>query len=296
MDTDLIRVFPRRTKWTPNDELAFVGNPPLFRPEQQPVKISVTFTWDIPEAERLYRAWSDYYSDVELGGPAFDDSGDKFIPGRFIKNGVVFTSRGCPKDCPWCFVQEREGQIRELPITQGHIVQDNNLLACSIQHVRAVFDMLRSQKHSAEFMGMDAEFLTTEHIKLLNSIRVDRMFFAYDHMGSTYHIEKAADLLGGYNRDKKRCYVLVGYYPEDSPIKAEKRLLKIWELGFMPYSMFYRDDTMKPPKKTKEWQDLTRIFSRPAIMRGYCKQHFLRQPDKDMTMNNTDTKRTQIRG
>jgi hypothetical protein len=25
----MIRVFPRRTKWTPTDELAFVGDPPL---------------------------------------------------------------------------------------------------------------------------------------------------------------------------------------------------------------------------------------------------------------------------
>ena len=30
--TTLIRVFPRRNKATPDDELAFVGDPPLFRP------------------------------------------------------------------------------------------------------------------------------------------------------------------------------------------------------------------------------------------------------------------------
>jgi len=270
----MIRVFPKRTKWTPTDELAFIGDPGLFLPEEQPVKISCTFTWDISECERLYRAWSVYYSDVELGGPAFGDVGDEFVPGRFIKNGVVFTSRGCPKDCPWCFVQKREGQIRELPIAQGYIIQDNNLLACSMQHVSNVFDMLRTQKHSAVFMGLDAEFLTLNHVILLNSVKVDRMFFAYDHNGSTYHIEKAGEMLSNYNRDKKRCYVLVGYYPEDTVAKAEARLLKIWQLGFMPYVMFYRSDNMKSTKKTKAWQDLTRIFSRPAIMRGYCKKYF----------------------
>jgi len=100
------------------------------------------------------------------------------------------------------------------------------------------------------------------------------MFFAYDHCGSMYYLEKSAEMLGNYNRDKKRCYVLVGYYPEDTPIKAENRLLKVWRLGFMPYAMFFRDDKMKMQKKQKEWQELTRIFSRPAIMRGYCKKHF----------------------
>jgi len=52
-----IRVFPRRTKWTPADDLAFVGDPPLpgFRPAdpQTPVRVSVAFTWDLDEANRL---------------------------------------------------------------------------------------------------------------------------------------------------------------------------------------------------------------------------------------------------
>ena len=84
-------------------------------------------------------------------------------------------------------------------------------------------------------------------------------------------MEKTAEMLSGYNRDKKRCYVLINYYDNDSVIKAEKRLLKIWDLGFMPYSMLYRDDSMKKKHISKDWQDITRIFSRPAIMRGYCK-------------------------
>ncbi len=268
----IIRVFPRRTKWTPNDELSFMGEPPIIgKPPDLPVCVSCSFTWDINECERLYRAWKAHYSNVQIGGPAFGDAGNDFIPGRFIKNNVVITSRGCPKDCPWCFVQEREGQIRELPITDGYIIQDNNLLACSIQHVRKVFNMLSTQRHAAVFMGMDAEYLTQEHVDMLNSIKVDRMFFAYDHWGSMYHMEKTAEMLSGYNRDKKRCYVLINYYDNDSVIKAEKRLLKIWDLGFMPYSMLYRDDSMKKKHISKDWQDITRIFSRPAIMRGYCK-------------------------
>ncbi len=41
----MIRVFPRKTKWTPDDELAFVGDPPLFRsPDNEAVYVSVTFS------------------------------------------------------------------------------------------------------------------------------------------------------------------------------------------------------------------------------------------------------------
>jgi len=270
----MIRVFPRRTKWTPNDDMVFIGEPPIIgRPPDLPVYISCSFTWDINECERLYRSWSASYSDVQIGGPALGDCGSEFEPGRFIKNGVVITSRGCPKNCPWCFVPSREGEIRELEVKDGYIIQDNNLLACSMGHLEKVFDMLRVQSHAAQFMGLDAEFLTENHVDLLDSIRVDRMFFAYDTNGDTYHLEKTADLLSDYNRNKKRCYVLVGYGGE-SLKNAEKRLLKMWELGYMPFAMLYRDDNYKRRHVSKQWQDLTRIFSRPAIMRGYCKNHF----------------------
>ena len=44
----MIRVFPYRTKWTPVDDMAFVGSPPMkgFRPDdpQTPVHVSCTFT------------------------------------------------------------------------------------------------------------------------------------------------------------------------------------------------------------------------------------------------------------
>ena len=154
----MIRIFPRRTKWTPTDDLAFVGDPPLFRPPEMTVRISCTFTWDIQEALRLERSWSRFYSDIQIGGPAFDDPGAEFVPGRFIKYGVTITSRGCSKNCEWCLVPRREGWIRELPINNGWDVNDNNLLACSEKHVLKVFEMLRRQPEPIKFSGgLDGE-------------------------------------------------------------------------------------------------------------------------------------------
>ena len=165
----LIRVFPERTKWTPSDALAFVGDPPLpaFRPAAtaSPVHVSATFTWQRPEAERLREAWAEHYVNVEVGGPAFDDPGAAFVPGRYVKLGVSITSRGCPKRCPWCFVPKREGQIRELEIQPGWILQDNNLLGCSRGHVEQVFDMLREQRRGCVFAGgLDATLLRPWHV------------------------------------------------------------------------------------------------------------------------------------
>jgi len=270
----MIRVFPRRTKWTPDDDLAFIGDPGLFLPENQPVRISCSFTWDIPEIERLYRAWSAYYDDVEIGGPAFGDPGAEFEPGVFLKKGITITSRGCPKECPWCFVHPREGDIRELVIKDGWILQDNNILACSFEHVQAVFKMLARQPVPITFHGgLDAEFLTERHVPLFDMIRFRELWFACDHLGAVSHLEKAGELFSHLHRNKKRCYVLVGFEGEKLH-HAERRLEKVWDLGFLPFAMPYQGD-----EKTvydDDWKRLIKTFSRPAATKAHMKR---RRPD-----------------
>ena len=71
---NVIRVFPRRTALTPTDDMAFVGDPPMMRPEADEVHVSCTFTWDKAKAFRLYEAWGQYYPDVRIGGPAINDN------------------------------------------------------------------------------------------------------------------------------------------------------------------------------------------------------------------------------
>lgn len=261
----MIRVFPRRTKWTPTDSLAFVGDPPLFRSPDQPVRISVAFTWDKPEAERLYRAWSVLYSDVQIGGPAYNDFAGEFVPGQFIKEGVTITSRGCPKRCPFCFVPKREGGIRELPIRDGWIVCDNNLLACSDQHIENVFAMLRKQPKPIAFKGgLDASLFTVWHRELIDSIRLDEIWFACDSPTAIRKLERITPLLRGISIGKRRCFVLFGFDGQ-SPAEAEERCRAVYDLGFLPFAQLYRDE--KPKKYSDEWKQLARKWSRPALYR-----------------------------
>lgn len=264
----MIRVFPRRTKWTPTDALAFVGDPPLFLPPYDIVRVSVTFTWDREEAKRLQRAWKKHFHDVEIGGPAFNDQGKEFIPGRFIKEGVTITSRGCPYRCPWCFVPGREGDIRELPIVPGHIVQDNNLLACNDEHIEAVFKMLETQKGVVFSGGLDAKHLKKWHVERFRNLAIKELWFSCDCQDNLPLIEKVADMLYDFPQNKKRCYTLIGFdgeYPE----MAEKRLARVYELGFLPFAQLYRSiQSDKAHHHSKVWRDLARKWSRPAIYRS----------------------------
>lgn len=262
----MIRVFPIRTSFTPNDELAFVGFPPLFRPGDRttPVHVSVVFTWTLRLAESIALSWQDHYDNVRLGGPALGDYGDEFIPGKYLKAGCTITSRGCVKHCGWC--PERNRPLRELPITPGWIVQDSNLLACSEKHVRAVFDMLREQKHAARFPGgLDKHFLKPWHRELFDSIRIDELWFACDLTSDLPALERAAEILAGIPIDKLRCYTMIGY--DDEPLAAaEARMARVYELGFLPFCQLYRpDDGVKI--YSDDWRQVQRKWSRPAAYR-----------------------------
>lgn len=268
----MIRVFPRQTKWTPIDDFSFIGDPPLFLPPAQSVKISVTFTWDIPEAERLFRAWSDYYSDIEIGGPAFGDRGGEFRPGVFLKKGITITSRGCSKSCEWCLVPKREGWLRELPICPGFDIADNNLLACSKDHIESVFEMLKTQPEPIKFSGgLDAELLRVWHVDLLKYIRLKYAWFACDYPGAISNLERVADLMSDFSREKLRCYVLIGFNGENL-MKAEKRLETVYNLGFLPMAMLFRPDSLSKLRDS-EWASLQRKWSRPAAYKKYMSGH-----------------------
>jgi len=258
-----LRVFPRRTKATPDDDDVRIGEPGLFD-EADNVLVSATFTWDIPQAERLAESWMKVAS-VQLGGPAFGDPGGEFVPGRFLKCGYTITSRGCCNKCWFCYVWKRSGALRELEIKDGWIIQDDNLLACSEEHIRNVFSMLKRQKRKAVFSGgLEALQLSDWHIDLLADLRPAQMFFAYDTQDDYEPLVIASQKLRevGFTRNQLYAYCLIGY-PRDNFDAAEHRLRQAKDLGITPFAMLYRGND---GKYNPEWRRLQRQWSRPAII------------------------------
>jgi len=252
---------------TPQDDYAFVGDPPseMIRPQADEVHISCTFTWDIPRARHLVSAWGQYYSIVKLGGCAVGSPADGFLPGMYVRHGVTFTSRGCNNQCPWCLVPQREGKLRELDIQQGNNVLDNNVLQCSKGHRAKVFDMLRSQ-YSVELSGgLESTLITDSIADDIRGLRISQVFLAADAKPALKALERALRRLQ-LPRDKARCYALLAFGGETIS-EATERLESIWELGAMPFAQLYQ-----PPDKyidyPKEWRKLAWVWSRPAAMKA----------------------------
>jgi hypothetical protein len=180
-DKQIIRVFPRLTSATPNDELVRVNVMPTKFDIADEVHISVAFTWDIQRAEELAKQW-EAVAPTKIGGVAFGERGGDFVAGMYMKKGYVITSRGCNNRCWFCSVPKREGyELRELPIVDGWILQDDNLLACSEKHINAVFEMLKRQPKRPSFTGgLEAKLLTQDMAFRLKELKPQSLFFAYD--------------------------------------------------------------------------------------------------------------------
>ncbi len=262
----IARVFPRCTHATPTDALAYVGLPPLLAmPEVDEVHVSATFTYDLPEAERLAEAWRVSGVSVRLGGPATGQRGDEFTPGMYLREGYTITSRGCPNRCWFCSVPKREGGLRELEIKPGYNILDDNLLGCSETHIRAVFAMLEAQKERTLLTGgLEAKLLRPWHIDLMLRKRPKRMYFAYDTPDDLEPLIAAGHMLreSGISMTTTYCYVLIGY-PGDTMAKAERRLIDTVKAGFIPMAMLWKDEA---GHEDKSWRRFQGLWARPAII------------------------------
>lgn len=149
---------------------------------------------------------------------------------------------------------------------------DDNLLACSERHIRAVFAMLARQSEHPSFTGgLEARLLRPWHVDLLRQVKTKRMFFAYDTPDDYEPLVEAGRLLraGGITQTSHRaaCYVLIGY-PGDTMEAAEERLLDTYRAGFWPFAMLYRD---KSGRQSNEWHKFQRMWVKPSIIYGRLK-------------------------
>ncbi len=276
MTKRIIRVFPRKTRATPDDRLVAIAREPRLLDQADEVHISVAFSWDLAQAEKLAKRW-EHVAPVKIGGPATGQKSEEFIPGKYVKHGYVITSRGCPNKCWFCSVWRREGLgIRELPICDGFDVLDDNLLACSDSHIKAVFSMLRKQDRPVKFTGgLEAARLKDWHIDEMLTLRMSTAYFAYDTPDDLEPLQRAGKMLKEAGLIKPngvifKSFLLAGF-PKDTFGEAENRVRQITQSGFVPYVMLYRGEDGKI--RSNSWRDFRNRWGPGAngiVTRSIC--------------------------
>lgn len=215
-------------------------------------KLSVAFTWHLPDAYQRAVWLRSMGQHVIAGGPAVALMPDYLAdvaeigvdwPGALEHHNplATFTSRGCIRRCSFCAVWRTEGKLRELddwPIRP--IVCDNNLLACSMAHFDRVIDRLKSLSWVDFNQGLDARLLTSHHAARLSELQRPMVRLAFDHVKTEGQFLSAFQLLrdAGLPAKAIRVYVLFGY--NDTPDDALYRLRLVQSLGARPNPMRYQ--------------------------------------------------------
>lgn len=270
---NILRVFPKRTSYTPEDNMVRIGMPDMFPlPEHDEIHISCTFSWDRKFCEELAYQW-EYKTNkpVIIGGVAYNDPVEGFVPGLYVKPNIIFTTRGCNNNCPWCIVPKQEGKLKEMPIYPGNIIQDNNFLQASRQHKDKVFEMLRHQKGICFKGGLEPNLIDDHFIDNITSLKIKELWLACDTEGSIPAFKKACEKLtkAGFNRNKILCYALS--YGKDME-KDEERCREIFNAGALPFMQLYRDFSDTKTEYSTEWNRFQRLWSRPALIKAHMKE------------------------
>lgn len=274
----ILRVFPRKTSYTPTDPLVYIADglvqvPALsLFPEFDEIHISCVFTWDREFCQMLQWQFKGFTTKpVRLGGPAFGSFADDFVPGRYVRDGVIFTSRGCNNHCPWCCVPEIEGKLKELPIVPGHIIQDNNFLQTSKQHQNKVFEMLKSQKGICFKGGLEVDLINDDFVEAIRGLKIKELWLACDTDSTLPAFKKACEKLrkAGFSREKIKCYVLIDGEIE----KNEERLRQVYLAGAMPFAQLYREFTGKKTVYPKDIEKFARQWQRPPAIIAHMEKN-----------------------
>ena len=191
-----------------------------------------------------------------------------------------FLTRGCPNNCGFCIVCEKEGRkarkvadLSEWWRGQKNIVlMDPNLLACR-EHMDLLDQLARSKAWIDINQGLDAKLLNVENITAINKLKIKEIHFAWDLMKHEKAILRGLEL---YKKMAKRTkhgaygtvYTLVNY-----DTTMEENLYRIYTLrgmGYDPYVMIY--DKPNAPQEVKylaRWCNNRRIFKKCQYFEEY---------------------------
>lgn len=168
-----------------------------------------------------------------------------------------FLTRGCPRNCPFCIVSEKEGnthtvaELSEFWRGQKEIMlMDSNITAS--KDCERLFDSLIDSKALINFEGgLDIRFLTDKGADQLNRMNTSMIHFAWDNYEfKTYDkLKRFRPMLKKDGRNL-RVYVLTNF--NTTTAQDLERIYKLKELDYDPYVMIY--DKPNAPKETRRLQ------------------------------------------
>lgn len=166
---------------------------------------------------------------------------------------ILFTSRGCIRNCPYCIVPRLEGKIHGVvedlkrciyPDHKRIILWDNNFFA--MPNWKETLEELLNIGLPVDFnQGIDARLVDDEKACMIADLRTPLIRTAFDNIGEKKAVTNAIEILSknGIRRRKIFIYTLYNFYhkkyPSDTPATFFERIKHIADLGCVSYPMRY---------------------------------------------------------
>lgn len=195
-----------------------------------------------------------------------------------IKNTAYgFLTRGCPRNCKFCIVGEKEG-LKSYKVSdlnnfwngEKYIeLLDPNILAYK-NHLELLDQLINSKATITINQGMDCRFLNEENIYKINQLKIKMLHFAWDKQQDEKIILEKLKLFNEYTKldaRRKRVYVLCNF---DTTFEYDNyRVETLKKLNYDPYIMIYNKQTASGDIKKLAryvnnkfifWKDITKTF------------------------------------
>lgn len=195
---------------------------------------------------------------------------------------IGFLSRGCIRNCKWCVVPKKEGNLRQYSdiekIHSGRrkvVLMDNNFLANDIEFIKEQLQKSKRLKLKIDFnQGLDARLITEEIAKLLAEANwINYIRLACDQEYMLPYIKNAYELLNenGYSKEIF-CYVLA-----EEEQESLNRIQKLTEIShkITPFCQPFRDINGGGQITNKRLKDLARWCNRPWLRKSCTYQEYL---------------------
>lgn len=255
---------------------------------------SFTPDYDYPiNASEVERGGTGYCISLVNGKEVFDPTKNKNLPDEIEHiypdyslypeltkdTAFGFLTRGCPRGCDFCIVEKKEGRcsvkvadLSEFWRGQKKIVLcDPNILAC--KDWKSLLQSLIDSGAEVDFnQGLDVRLMTEEKARMIASMRIKQIHFAWDRYEDKDKILPKLKLFADIaypNIHKKQVHDAIVYTIVNFSTTLEQDLDRIYtlrDLGYWPYVMIYdKEHCAKVYRRLARWVNNRFIF-------GSCKK------------------------
>lgn len=243
-----------------------------------------TYSTDIPDpvnTKELIKGGTGYGLDNKLPDDIEHMYPDYSLYPELTKDTAYgFLSRGCPRGCPFCIVNDKEGRksykvadLSEWWYGQKNIVLcDPNLLACR-EHMNLLKQLADSKAYVDVNQGFDARMLTEDNIEAIKQIKLKEIHFAWDLMNQSTYVLNGLELWKKHGKKVSHgswgtVYVLVNFNTT-----MEENLYRVYtlrDMGFDPYVMAYdKPNAPKEIRNLQRWCNNKIIFKSTSRFEDY---------------------------